>query len=147
MPDKDKKGVTPTPDLPANATNVHAGSPNSDREYVNMIDAMNFAIGSGRNPLATKEGRAAYMTAKNKYGAQTANDLFSTISLFNQRGDMITKKPEERIAAFYNTTHNNDNVKNVVGAIKNFGTGVMPLYRNSPDIGLQQQAGNMAFYK
>lgn len=128
-------GGGPTgPDTPANGVLTNK-MPDPNAKKYNMIDMLNYGIGSGQNPLSTKEGR---IFAMNNTDPNT-RQLLDAVTLFNQRSDIQNKNPEERIQQFYNMPSSNPVVEDYRTRTRNLGQGILNFNRTSPSVGNQEQ--------
>jgi len=67
-------------------------------------------------------------------GKPAAQKLVNHILIFNQRGDVQNKTPQERIEQFYNMGAVDKDTDKIIAKAKSFGTGIQSGMRQSPDI-------------
>ncbi len=66
-------------------------TPTDDQKTVHLGDMLNFVIAKGGNPVALKEGRSLFQTARELYGDNTAHNLLDQLIFYNQRDDIKGK--------------------------------------------------------
>lgn len=120
---------------------VYVANQNTDEtnQLLYFTDLANYLIASGRDPAKTKQGKILWSSdAKLPGSSADARKLYYSVMLFNQRNDVKGASPEERLERYYNGILGADkDIEAFKSQVKTIGYGVVPAFRNSPDVDIQ----------
>lgn len=100
-------------------------------EIANSRDSLSFLAGKGYTSLSDDDARANYTSLSKTVGVPLAQKLVNQIFLYNQRPEVKNFNPEQRVNGFYEIGSSDKDTGAYLRKVKNFGTGVLPGFRDS----------------
>lgn len=110
-------------------------------DTADIRDALSFLAGKGYSSLSDDESRKTFGRLSALVGAPKAQKLATQVFLFNQRPEIQKFTPEQRVNAFYDIGSSDKDIAPFIEKAKNFGSGVLPGFRNSALLGNMQLSG------
>lgn len=103
-------------------------------DTADIRDIITGLVGKGYTALSDDDVRGGYGRLQTLVGRPKAQKLMEQIFIYNQRPENRGLPVEDRISRFYDAGSGDAATNDVIGKAKSFGYGVLPGFRNSPNV-------------
>lgn len=102
----------------------------SGNQLSDVSDYLSYSLAHGNDDYS----RLMLNNVRKQIGDSDAQDLMTSIMMYNQRPEIKGYNSQQRIEGFFNLKSNNDNIENLKQKLRTFDYGPLSSYRDSPEV-------------